>query len=656
MDDPRSIERKVADYLRAHGYHQTAEQLTQEVLTKSAAQLSAESKEFAAGPSSASTPTPSIPDFLLVYNENEANNPNAYEQSYNRLRKWVDNSIDVYKIELRTILFPIFVHAYLDLIAKRLPEQASRFWDLYRSDHLETHVSVLNALSSIKNEHHLAENETARQFRSQKFFIRMSRYSFEMLLGFLQDNHFSLLLRLVNEYVNINVSSDRPASDVKDETMTDGPVGLTGVLPEILEKWKKQPLLLGLLPPDITFVNEVERRLKDSGGDENAMLLDGLAKVKQEPNVDAPTRDMVKIPPRKLLDAETEIKALREISKRVNLGPSVLPSICCYTFHNAYDSITCAKMSPDTSMLVAGSSESFIRLWNLDRSKQMRTNGHTDKEDGKQPQSARRLVGHSGPVYGMSFSADQRYLLSCSEDKTARLWSLDTMTNVVAYKGHNYPVWDVAFSPESLYFATASHDRTARLWNCEHVHPLRIFAGHLSDVDVVKFHPNCNYVFTGSSDRTSRMWEVQKGNCVRLFTGHTGAIHALAVSPDGRTLATAGEDKAISLWDLGSSRKIKSMIGHTGMVYSLAFSADGNVLASGGSDCSVRIWDVKKSDTREVAVKVDAAFGGGAGAGFGGGKMSNDLLGTYPTKRTPVYDVEFTRANLLTAVGVFNVP
>jgi WD40 repeat protein len=34
--------------------------------------------------------------------------------------------------------------------------------------------------------------------------------------------------------------------------------------------------------------------------------------------------------------------------------------------------------------------------------------------------SVKRLVGHSGPVYGLSFSHDNKYLLSCSEDKTGK--------------------------------------------------------------------------------------------------------------------------------------------------------------------------------------------------------------------------------------------
>lgn len=104
--------------------------------------------------------------------------------------------------------------------------------------------------------------------------------------------------------------------------------------------------------------------------------------------------------------------------------------------------------------------------------------------------TTRKLIGHSGPVYSLSFdplsgsAASPRHLLSSSADGTARLWSLDTMTNLVAYRGHQNPVWDVKWSPMGVYFATASRDRTARLWSTDRTTALRIYAGHLSDVDV----------------------------------------------------------------------------------------------------------------------------------------------------------------------------
>ena len=65
--------------------------------------------------------------------------------------------------------------------------------------------------------------------------------------------------------------------------------------------------------------------------------------------------------------------------------------------------------------------------------------------DDKTAAESKTLIGHSGPVYGASFNYNNSLLLTSSEDKTVRLWSLFTYTNIVCYKGHNYPVWDVQF-------------------------------------------------------------------------------------------------------------------------------------------------------------------------------------------------------------------
>ncbi len=176
----------------------------------------------------------------------------------------------------------------------------------------------------------------------------------------------------------------------------------------------------------------------------------------------------------------------------------------------------------------------------------------------------RKLVGHSGPVYSLSFdpiygsASPPQGLLSSSQDGTVRLWSLDTYSNLVVYRGHNRDaVWDVEWGPMGVYFATASRDRTARLWSSDRVTPLRMYTGHLSDVNVcrvfyseitltseqcVRFHPNSLYLATGSSDNSCRLWDVQRGACIRLFLGHSDAVTSMAISPDGRTLASAGKE------------------------------------------------------------------------------------------------------------------
>lgn len=365
--------------------------------------------------------------------------------------------------------------------------------------------------------------------------------------------------------------------------------------------------------------------------------------------------------------------------------------------------------------MAAGTSESYVRVWTVD-GKPLTGATSNGTAGADKLSSSRRLIGHSGPVYGVSFSpaiaqsvedgptTNARYLISCSADKSVRLWSLETWSCLVVYKGHDNPVWDVTWGPFGHYFATASHDRTARLWSTDNVAPLRIFAGHDNDVDHVVFHPNGAYIFTGSSDKTVRMWDVSRGNPVRLFTGHTGNITALSCAPNGRTLASADDQGSIILWELGLGRRIKRMRGHAkGGIWSLAWSAESTVLVSGGADCVLRVWDSLQTTSESTGVlsaglassgtastptangknlpdgnngviktegiPTTAGPGGGgnapiasAAAGAGGGKrgkgakevvVSADQISAFPTKKSPIYQVYFTRMNLVLAGGAY---
>ena len=332
-------------------------------------------------------------------------------------------------------------------------------------------------------------------------------------------------------------------------------------------------------------------------------------------------------------------------------------------------------------LVAAGTNESYIRVWSLDGK------ALPARVEGQQPSASRRLIGHSGPVYAVSFapatasdrpsevSTGSQYLLSSSADSTIRLWSLDTWTCLVVYKGHSHPVWDVTWSQHGLYFLSGSHDRTARLWRTDHVSDLRMFVGHDKDVDTVAFHPNGSYVFTGSCDRIVRAWAVGNGYAVRMFTGHTGNITALACSPSGKILASADDAGTIILWDLASGRLKKRMRGHAkGGIWSMSWSMESTVLVSGGADCTVRVWDVDLPDSgKENAVtgqgRVIAEGGSGqkidgntqiqttaAAAGKKKGKdvvVTVDQISAFPTKRSPVYKVQFTRQNLVIAGSAY---
>ncbi|KAJ2002496.1 Transcription initiation factor TFIID subunit 5 [Coemansia thaxteri] len=712
----KQVEKVVLQYLKSKGYKDAEKALRADANLDGAESTMADLAN--AFPASEVGSDASVPNWILFYNEAEEGNPDAYNQSYGELRRWIDNSLDVYKHELYAASYPVFVHAYLDLLVRGLSEKAAEFLGKYRCDHAVNHGKDVDTLATLTTKSHVEENELAKLFRSNKYGIRMTRVGLELLLSFLQDHHYTLLMRAVNQHLNIRtVDGTEPISA---EAAAD--VGVTGHTQSQLDHFNSQDIALGNMPVDPFVREEVERTLqgeagrfvKDGASKEAAGLLDAFAKLRQENAANMlATRDGIPMPPPRGVEVGQQIADLKALRKRIALGPAALPSICMYTLHNTGNTLNCATVSDDLSLLAGGFSESYIKIWSLKHEplrgfvSNIQPGTVNSEEDmdlvrEKTGEDHRKLVGHSGPVFGLDISFDSKYLISCAEDKTARLWSLDTYTNVVCYKGHNYPIWDVSFAPQGFYFATASHDRTARLWSCDHVYALRVFAGHLSDVNCVRFHPNSKYVVTGSCDKTVRLWDVQRGSCVRVFTGHTGSVDSVAISPDGRIMASAGEDQTIGVWDLGSGRRMDTLTGHTGPVYSLAFSQEGTLLLSGSADETVRSWDIKRSSTTSEhpiiaqrrsnqqqakatdsspnaadpdAMDVDAKengapdgrdknVGNGAddkkrdAAGVWKSKRTTEseaLLKTWRTKSTPVYSVMTTKRNLAVAIGAFTL-
>jgi transcription initiation factor TFIID subunit 5 len=81
---------------------------------------------------------------------------------------------------------------------------AKQFFENYKNDHITFRSHDLLQLEAVTHAQQLQENEYIQTHRTNRFSISMTRTTFQLLISFLEDNHFVVLLRILNSYVNID--------------------------------------------------------------------------------------------------------------------------------------------------------------------------------------------------------------------------------------------------------------------------------------------------------------------------------------------------------------------------------------------------------------------------------------------------------------------
>ncbi len=201
------------------------------------------------------------------------------------------------------------------------------------------------------------------------------------------------------------------------------------------------------------------------------------------------------------------------------------------------------------------------------------------------------LIDHTGFILSVAFSPDGKYVLTGSNDHTARLWDAATGKKVRVFKGHSDGVSSVAFSPDGKFVLTGSWDKTVRLWDFATGKETRRFKGHALVFSSVAFSPDGRLVVAASLEGALVIWDAATGKETRKIACDMDRLYSVAYSPDGKYLLTCGRDMTARLWDAATGREIRKFKGHTNEVYSVAFSPDGKFVLTGSLDNTARLWD-----------------------------------------------------------------
>jgi len=305
---------------------------------------------------------------------------------------------------------------------------------------------------------------------------------------------------------------------------------------------------------------------------------------------------------KKVLDLETKIKQLQEEygtskSTRSKTSGDNLPRAPeLFTLAGHRDNITAVKFHPMFNLVVSGSQDATIKIWDFETGEFERT-----------------LKGHTNVVQSLDFDHTGKLMVSASADLTIKIWDFQTYECMKTLHGHDHNVSSAIFLPSGDQIASASRDKTIKIWETSTGYCQKTLVGHEDWVRAICVTDYGTILASGSHDKTIRLWDVGKSECIQVMRDHTHYIECLDFSPstlsvletpDGQTfkgkgvagnfLASGSRDKTIKIWEVATGLCVMTLVGHDNWVRDLQFHPSGKYIISVGDDKTVKIWDLKQ--------------------------------------------------------------
>lgn len=277
--------------------------------------------------------------------------------------------------------------------------------------------------------------------------------------------------------------------------------------------------------------------------------------------------------------------------------------------------MTSLAFTPTGTHLASSSTDLSIKLWDFSTYHCIRTlrgHDHTISALSFLPILSQIAVATatgetSSSQTGMDAeSAGAQFVVSCSRDKTVKVWDVETGFCEQTINHHNDWVRCIAVRRSDGALCTAGNDSVIFIYNGSDRSKMCELRGHESVIESVAFicealessqkaakpgDERRDLLASGGRDRSVRLWNLRTVSCLATFMVHDNWVRSVLLHPSGNYIISAGDDRTIRVMDIKAQRCLRTLDGaHSHFVSCLSIHPTLPILVSGGVDTTLKCW------------------------------------------------------------------
>lgn len=208
------------------------------------------------------------------------------------------------------------------------------------------------------------------------------------------------------------------------------------------------------------------------------------------------------------------------------------------------DSVVVTKFNKDGKQVATASMDGTVRIWKV-------VEGDPDGSDNT---LLHCLEGPSAAITCMNWHPSGPVLLAGSGDGSLWMWNTHTGDCMHVMNGHKDAISQCAFTPDGKYAVSASEEDGLIVWSPKdgksiNKHPSKT----VGRTTCFAIHPNSQVVIVGSMDGEMKCVQVHSQVVVKDMHGHCDCIERIEFSTEKSSglllVASAGLDGRVIIWD-----------------------------------------------------------------------------------------------------------